>query len=93
MSKIKTGGPAFPIECNLVNGFRQDEGMTLRDHFASSAIGSVVRQCAADLSWNGMDMTPAQYFAMKAYEIADAMLAHKYETDPKPPSLDDDRPF
>lgn len=78
---IPTGGPAFPIECNIVNGFRQDDGMTLRDHFASSAIGSVVIQCASDLSWNGMDMAPAQYFAMKAYEIADAMLAEKLKAD------------
>lgn len=46
MSEIKDGGPAFPVECDWVEGQPQGrqtathagwhEGMTLRDYFAAS---------------------------------------------------------
>jgi hypothetical protein len=90
MAEIKTGGPAFPIECNIVNGFRQDEGITVRDYFAGQALAGI----CANSAWNdSFHQSVSDPSAKVAYAMADAMLAHKYATDPKPPALDDDRPF
>lgn len=80
MSEIKTGGPAFPIGC------RQEQGMTIRDYFAGHALSSI-----AEIH-NGIGVDP-KAAARAAYQFADAMIAEKFATDPKPPSLDDDRPF
>lgn len=66
---INDGGPAFPI-----GTYEDRQGMSLRDWFAGQAIGSVVIQCAADLRFLE-GMTAAEYFAKKAYEISDAMIA------------------
>lgn len=86
MSKnIPTGGPAFPIECNIVNGYRDDSGMTLRDWFAGQTIiglmASRESQVAlfGDASAAGQDTST--YIAEAAYEMADAMLAEKFKAD------------
>lgn len=71
MSKyIPTGGPAFPVECNIVNGFRDDSGMTLRDWFAG--------QVLSNMDFRGE--TPSRA-ADWAYSVADAMLAEKFKAD------------
>ena len=91
MTNINDGGLAFPGTRLEQVGTLEDHGvigddtptyddvphsgMTLRDWFAGQAIGSVVIQCAPDLQWNPSGETPEQYFARKAYMIADALLA------------------
>jgi hypothetical protein len=76
MNKIEDGGSAYPLPVHL--SLEGDEhiaypGMSLRDWFAGQAITGVIRQCAQDLRHR--DDAPADYFAMKAFEIADAMIA------------------
>lgn len=78
MTDTNDGGPAFPMPASehSQGGHFEQLGMSLRDWFAGQAIPAVIRQCASDLSWNNPDkLTPAQYFARTAYEVADAMLA------------------
>ncbi len=78
MTKVNDGGPAFLTEPNTQPGFYKHHGMTLRDWFAGQAVTAVIRQCANDLGINNPDkLTPEQYFAMKAYAVADAMLAER----------------
>lgn len=80
--KINDGGSAFPIIPPLhergfgsANGYPYPEnGMSLRDWFAGQAIGAVIRQCAGDQAVSLDSRTPEQYFADKAFGIADAML-------------------
>ena len=49
-------------------------GMTLRDYFAGQALAGVITVCNNDTELrNGT--RPEDYFAIKAYAIADAMLA------------------
>nr|DAE48926.1 MAG TPA: hypothetical protein [Caudoviricetes sp.] len=68
MSKIETGGPAFPVHPEI----RESEphaGMTLRDHFACLAMQGLAHVSAArDWPFN-----PKQ-LAQEAYEWADAMI-------------------
>ena len=45
--------------------------MELRDYFAGQAISQIIATCANDTTHG---MTEADYFAFRAYEIADAML-------------------
>ena len=73
MSEINTGGPAFPS--GLIDPSTPQDavqpiypGMTLRDYFAAKAM-QVLRN---DLS--------AEWIAMRAYEMADAMLAARSAT-------------
>ena len=70
MTAKNDGGPAFPVyddHGQYVNG----GGMTLRDYFAGQAISQIIATCANDTTHG---MTEADYFACRAYEIADAML-------------------
>jgi hypothetical protein len=68
-----TGGPAFPHikevkkENGNTNSIEWFPGMTLRDYFAAKSIYF--------LSASGID-APG-YIAVKAYEIADAMLKER----------------
>ena len=55
-----------------------------RDWFAGQAIGAVIRQCAADLSWSTRGEEPEKYFAEKAYAVADAMLAARDDNTGQP---------
>jgi hypothetical protein len=86
--KIEDGGLAFPgkrmEEIGFVNiggdiekTFAEAEhpGMSLRDWFAGQAIPAIIRQCASDLNYRDGAETAEQYFARKAYEVADAMIA------------------
>lgn len=48
------------------------EGMSLRDHFAAQAIPAIIERCGADHRMPHETIT--DYFARKAYEVADAMI-------------------
>lgn len=77
-----TGGSAFPVPVSE-DRYTGEPGMSLRDYFAAQAIGAVIRQCAADLQVRDLlnnqaaGISAAGYLALKAYEIADAMLAER----------------
>lgn len=74
--KIDDGGPAFPrIERHADGAQTVYFGLSARDWFAGQAIGAIIRQCASDLQFRDGSETSEQYFARKAYEVADAMLA------------------
>lgn len=61
----KDGGPAFPSECSpFIN-----EGMTLRDYFATAAMRGLFDMPAFDDQWN--------VIAKDAYAMADAMLKER----------------
>lgn len=65
--------PAFPQ-------INETSGMSLRAYFASQALPAVIRQCASDLQFLQTDQTAEEYFAQKAYMIADEMLRIENET-------------
>lgn len=60
MSKINTGGPAFPVP-DLHNN-----GMTLRDYFAAKAMQGLLSTGDEEVTTIGM--------AQASYALADAML-------------------
>ena len=64
--KINDGGPVFPSEIGTIS-----KGITLRDYFAGQVISQIIATCANDTTHG---TTKADYFAGRAYEIADAML-------------------
>jgi hypothetical protein len=77
MSKIKTGGAAFPSgESYSVNGAINQkaplhQGMTLRDYFAAKAMQAEINE------YSGIPTTKQEYLfeiAVNAYAMADAML-------------------
>lgn len=61
------GGPAFP--CEDPTSSDPQEGMSLRDYFAAKAMNGIL---AGDDT-----MDDASKLARWAYEIADAMIAHR----------------
>jgi len=75
----KGGGPAFPRIRNHVDTFgslhQESDGMSLRDWFAGQAIGDVIKSCSGDVYVMATFPTPEAYFARKAYQVADALLA------------------
>ena len=64
--KINDGGPVFPSEIGTIS-----KGITLREYFAGQAISQIIATCANDTTHG---VAEADYFAARAYEIADAML-------------------
>lgn len=83
MSEISSGGPAFPVECDWINGQPQGrqtashagwhEGMTLRDYFAARALSGLIGRRWEDETGK----VPADVmdrWARAAYLTADAML-------------------
>ena len=65
MSKINTGGPAFPNEG--FNGWgNPQEGMTLRDYFAAKAMQGLMDAAM-----------PMPEIAQAAYQMADDMLEER----------------
>lgn len=79
MTKAEDGGYAFPANEKCPDGshYQSHLGLSLRDWFAGQAIGAVIRQCAGDQAVSLDSRTPEQYFADKAFGIADAMLAKR----------------
>ena len=67
MSKINTGGPAFPAPAGVAH--ITEQGMTLRDYFAAKALQGM----SADIS----DEVRA---ARWCYEMADAMIQARGES-------------
>lgn len=73
---------AFPVNTGnstTPGSYTPDPGMSLRDYFAASAIGAVIRQCAGDAAFGYPEGVESmeQLFAQKAFAIADAMLAER----------------
>lgn len=78
------GGPAFPrtgIEFRYADGevlrYDPENGMSLRDWFAGQAISPMLMQAYGS--------TP-KFLAMRAYEIADAMIAARETAVNAPPN-------
>lgn len=84
MSKIKTGGPAFPKTPFIEVGTPQN-GMSLRDYFAGKALSGVIADpetsgVANEIQENDDDEVDYFYFcAALAYSYADAMLKVREE--------------
>ena len=55
---------------------KEDE-VVLRDNFAMAALTGVIIQCSGDRADVLEGRSPEQYFAWKAYGLADAMLAER----------------
>ena len=75
----ETGGPAFPLQSigpDFAPGYA---GMSLRDYFAAKAMNTFV----AGLLSDGMTIAKGddKDIARRAYEIADAMLAVRKNTE------------
>jgi hypothetical protein len=74
MSKIGTGGPAFPIfETRFPDGVLNSEavdGMTLRDYFAAKAMQGLLSDLPKSLY--GLDWEARM--VASAFSVADAML-------------------
>lgn len=87
MSNIDTGGPAFPTPAVIDHDTGEVAidvvpGMTLRDWFAGQAMQWVIDAYVNNTEelfdfGNRSDMTPSQYVATVAYELADDMIAEK----------------
>ena len=74
MSDKDNGGNAFPAQ----TGFKDYQGMTLRDYFAAKAMQAVIAASAEDAARRKID--PKQWAAMMveaSYGFADAMIAER----------------
>jgi hypothetical protein len=74
MNTTNTGGPAFPAgeRYELKEGWRLEEGMTLRDYFAAKALQGMM----ASRSPNSPRFHPEDDAAY-VYAVADAMLKER----------------
>lgn len=89
MTEAKDGGPAFPltiVKTSAANGAPVESdvysGMSLRDWFAGQAIPGIIQQCAGDIPYKPEGTVPEEYFAAKAFAVADAMIAARAEATP-----------
>lgn len=64
----KTGGAAFPVPATELHG--TDTGMTLRDYLAAKAMAGIL----VNTERNQFSFSETGGIAVKAYELADAML-------------------
>jgi hypothetical protein len=73
---INDGGPAFPCEQHETQEGTWNQtfesGMSLRDYFAAKVVQSFMRGAVLPPGWDAKD--EIQFTAMRAYEVADAML-------------------
>lgn len=83
MAAKNDGGYAFPIpvlsqdqSSGAVTIWQTEGGMTLRDHFASSALAGGLEQGIRDNMDTGWWHTPDR-IAKRAYAVADAMLKER----------------
>lgn len=78
MSKIETGGSAFP------SGPNNAYGMTLRDYFAGQALSTYMADHAylqrLHASAHNFGLEIDDMLAINAYELADAMLRARART-------------
>ena len=84
MTKINTGGPAFPSDCIFENGVvakKPFEGMTLRDYAAIEALACMLAHATRYRPRDGRkDWHSA--ISEEAYQLADAMIAARDEVKP-----------
>jgi hypothetical protein len=84
-SNTDDGGPAFPLDINDDVSGRVNVGMSLRDYFAAKAMQSMTAgpgaRMVADRDGRYDETNWAEVVAMNAYEIADAMLAHRQKAE------------
>ncbi|WP_342753773.1 hypothetical protein AAGQ96_12995 [Pantoea sp. MBD-2R] len=71
MSK-ETGGPAYPLPLGSVTVEGQ-EGMTLRDYFATKAMAAYISTAGGPCIIGGLDGAE-DHLADQSYAMADAML-------------------
>ena len=80
MSKINTGGPAFPYAVETGPDYYGrkshiiQEGATLRDYFAAKAMSAIQQRGFEMFEKYEEDLTE-ESIAREAYALADAMLA------------------
>ena len=84
MSKIETGGPAFPCETIHPCGSREQvDGMTLRDYFAVHAMTAIYQDYVNEqrnddervsIGVAGEPGITSKMIALESYAMADAML-------------------
>lgn len=90
MSIKDDGGPAFPqsLAPRKVDPYTEEEladsrGMSLRDWFAGRVLQALVSNPQASMAiaeMNNQNPEKTQrHFALRAYQIADAMLAERYK--------------
>jgi hypothetical protein len=80
MSKINTGGPAFPHHETTSTGepFHDHFGMSIRDYFAAQALPGVLQLVSSGpmrLMDGSSGPITEKHVAETAYGIADAMMA------------------
>lgn len=73
MEKINDGGPAFPSTRKVGSVELTDGGMTLRDYFAAKAMEGLLS--------SPTDPSSAKAAAEWSYEMADAMLAAREQSE------------
>ena len=71
MDKINDGGPAFPNDAAALR--KEQEGMSLRDYFASRAMQAWLSGHVAHYGHENFWALDA--IAQSSYEMADAMIA------------------
>ena len=71
MSKIETGGPAFPGKA--YSGL-PNEGLSLRDYFAAQALPALISESHRLSKQEIKGHTVAEAVAITAYAFSDAML-------------------
>jgi hypothetical protein len=82
MSKINTGGPAFPTgivtddKGMIVGG---GFGMTLRDYFAAKAMQALIRSAPNGTTFGASSEATNSTYAFASYAVADAMLKARAE--------------
>ncbi|KAA0259735.1 hypothetical protein ERL64_21690, partial [Hafnia alvei] len=75
--KGDNGGPAFPrddYQCNGADGSLGQEGMSMRDYFATESLGLCFAQYLNYAEENGFSEGWRDGVASDAYKMADAML-------------------
>ena len=83
MTKINTGGPAFPsvLYTHEKGPNHHDEGMTLRDYAAIEALAGMLAHATRYRPRDGRkDWHSA--ISEEAYQLADAMIAARDEVEP-----------
>lgn len=89
--KINDGGPAFPMLWNAAHNseWQVEDGMSLRDWFAGQALasgavdGSMSETELARLFPGTRSVSKQEVMAVRAYLIADAMLAARQHGEQK----------
>lgn len=79
--KIDDGGPAFPQTAHTelataIPYTRADNGgISKRDYFAAKALQGMLAESAVNWGTIGTPHNPSDWYATKAYLLADAMIA------------------